>query len=223
MVGSHPNLTVRVSSETAGKYYCKASVIGFPEIVAVASIFLKGPPIITSPRRQYGIVGDSTRIECVAFSVPKARHVSWTFMGHEIVANSNSEYTMLEEPLPEGVKSTLVIRESQSKHFGAYNCTVVNEHGNDVLEIDLMRRETSPILSLIVASASFVIIIMILVIFILFCRKGKKKLKPADVIPDVSSFDSNRFNLFFLTFHSFSHLFLFSFLPPTRSMSRAER
>lgn len=107
-------------------------------------------------------------------------------MGHEIVASSNSEYTMLEEPLPEGIKSTLVIRESQSKHFGAYNCTVVNEHGNDVLEIDLMRRESSPILGLIVASGSFVIIIMILVIFILFCRKGKKKLKPADVIPDVS-------------------------------------
>lgn len=180
-------MTIRVSTETAGKYYCKASVIGFPEIVAVASIFLKGPPTITSSRRQYGIVGDSTRIECVAFSVPKARHVSWTFMGHEIVANSNSEYTILEEPLPEGIKSTLVIRESQSKHFGAYNCTVVNEHGNDVLEIELMRRETSPILSLIVASASFVIIIMILVILILFCRKGKKKLKPADVIPDVSA------------------------------------
>lgn len=200
-----------MSTVTAGKYYCKASVIGFPEIVAVASIFLKGPPTITSSRRQYGIVGDSTRIECVAFSVPKARHVSWTFMGHEIVANSNSEYTILEEPMPEGIKSTLVIRESQSKHFGAYNCTVVNEHGNDVLEIELMRRETSPILSLIVASASFVIIIMILVIFILFCRKGKKKLKPADVIPDVSESQTIFPLSLFRNLHSFT-LNLFSTL-----------
>lgn len=114
--------------------------------------------------------------------------------------------------MPEGIKSTLVIRESQSKHFGAYNCTVVNEHGNDVLEIELMRRETSPILSLIVASASFVIIIMILVIFILFCRKGKKKLKPADVIPDVSEFQTifslSLFrNLHLFTLNLFSTLF----------------
>lgn len=187
VVGSHPNLTLRVASETAGRYYCKASVIGFPEIVAFAAVFLKGPPKIQSPRRQYGVVGDSTRIECIAFSVPKARHVSWTFKGLEIVASSNTDYTILEEPVPDGVKSTLVIRDSQSKNFGAYNCTVVNELGNDVLEIELIRRETGPLLSLVAASASFVIIIMVLVIFILFCRKGKKKLKPADVIPDVSA------------------------------------
>lgn len=200
MVGTYSNFTFRVTHETAGKYYCKASVVGFPEIVAFASVFLKGPPSITSPRRQYGIVGDSIRIECTAFSVPKARHVSWTYQGHEIIANSNSDYTILEEPLPEGVKSTLVIRDSQSKHFGSYNCTVVNEHGNDILEIELMRRETGPLLSLVVASSSFVIIIMILVVLILFCRKGKKKLKPADVIPEVSDTCQTFFqiSLFFL-------------------------
>lgn len=46
--------------------------------------------------------------------------------------------------------------------------------------------ETSPVLSIIVASVSFVIIILILVVFILFCRRTKKRLKPADVIPAVS-------------------------------------
>lgn len=140
MVGITQNLTINVSPETAGKYFCKASVVGFPEIVTTASIFLKGPPTITSSRRQYGITGDSIRIECIAFSVPKARHVSWTFMGHEINTNSNPDYSILEEPLAEGIKSTLIIRESHSKHFGSYNCTVVNEHGNDILEIQLLRR-----------------------------------------------------------------------------------
>ena len=47
--------------------------------------------------------------------------------------------------------------------------------------------ETSPVLSIIVASVSFVIIILILVVFILFCRRTKKRLKPADVIPVVST------------------------------------
>lgn len=46
--------------------------------------------------------------------------------------------------------------------------------------------ETSPVLSIIVASVSFVIIILIMVVFILFCRRTKKRLKPADVIPAVS-------------------------------------
>lgn len=112
--------------------------MGFPEISAEASIYLKGPPSITSPRQQFGIIGDNARIECVAFSVPKARHVSWTFNGREINTNTDQDYSILEDPLPEGIKSTLIIRESQSKHFGRYNCTVVNDHGNFVLEIDLM-------------------------------------------------------------------------------------
>lgn len=46
--------------------------------------------------------------------------------------------------------------------------------------------ETSPVLSIIAASVSFVIIILIMVVFILFCRRTKKRLKPADVIPAVS-------------------------------------
>lgn len=70
----------------------------------------------------------------------QARHVSWTFMGHEINANNNPDYSIIEELLPEGIKSILIIRESQTKHFGSYNCTVVNEHGNDILEIELLRQ-----------------------------------------------------------------------------------
>lgn len=140
MVGISPNLTITVTPETAGKYYCKANVPGFPDVTSVASIYLKGPPTIKSPRRQFGIIGDNTRIECIAFSIPKARHVSWTFMGREINTNNDPDYSILEETLPDGIKSTLIIRESQSKHFGSYNCTVVNEHGNDILEIELLKR-----------------------------------------------------------------------------------
>lgn len=61
-------------------------------------------------------------------------------MGHEINTNNNPDYSIIEEPLPEGIKSILIIRESQSKHFGSYNCTVVNEHGNDIRQIELLRQ-----------------------------------------------------------------------------------
>lgn len=112
--------------------------MGFTEIGAEASIFLKGPPSISSSRTQFGIVSDNAQVECVAFSVPRARHVAWTFMGREINTSADPDYSVLEEQLPEGIKSTLIIRESQPKHFGLYNCTVVNDHGYDVMEIDLL-------------------------------------------------------------------------------------
>ena len=44
---------------------------------------------------------------------------------------------ILEDPLSEGIKSTLIIRESRQDHFGIYNCTVVNSYGSDILEIML--------------------------------------------------------------------------------------
>lgn len=75
VVGASSNLTISVSPDTAGKYTCKASVVGFPEISSTASVFLKGPPTITSARRQYGITGVNTQVECTAFSVPKVTSI----------------------------------------------------------------------------------------------------------------------------------------------------
>lgn len=85
-------------------------------------------------------INEDEKNKLINLLIKQARHVSWTFMGHEISTNNNPDYSIVEEPLPEGIKSVLIIRESQSKHFGPYNCTVVNEHGNDILEIELLRQ-----------------------------------------------------------------------------------
>ena len=52
----------------------------------------------------------------------------------------DSDYSILEDPLPDGVKSTLVIRTSQEKDFGPYNCSVTNQYGTHVMEIYLMKQ-----------------------------------------------------------------------------------
>lgn len=140
VVGTSSNLTFSVSNETAGRYYCKANVPGYAEISADAYVYLKGSPSISSPRSQYGLVGDTARIECFASSVPRARHVSWTFNGQEISSESGHDYSILVDPVPGGVKSTLIIRDSQAYHYGKYNCTVVNDYGNDVAEILLQAK-----------------------------------------------------------------------------------
>lgn len=140
VVGTSSNLTFSVSNETAGRYYCKANVPGYAEISADAYVYLKGSPSISSARTQYGLVGDTSRIECFASSVPRARHVSWTFNGQEISSESGHDYSILVDAVPGGVKSTLIIRDSQSHHYGKYNCTVVNDYGNDVAEILLQAK-----------------------------------------------------------------------------------
>ncbi|XP_063704901.1 irregular chiasm C-roughest protein [Culicoides brevitarsis] len=185
VVATTTNLTFAVTHENSGRYYCKASIMGFPEIGAEASVYLKGPPSIRSPRRQFGITGDNARLECIAFSVPKARHVIWTFNGREINTSNDHDYSILEDPLPEGIKSSLIVTESNSRHFGKYNCTVVNEYGNDTLEIELMAQKSVPLLMVVVGAVSLLaIVMMVIMIMVIYLKRGKRKLPPADVIPD---------------------------------------
>lgn len=104
-------------------------------IEAEANIYLKGPPSITSTRKQFGIPGETVQIECVAFSIPKPRHIHWIHNGQIINSSSGSDYTILDEITSFGMKSTLVIRDSDTKHFGFYNCSVTNDYGHDNVEI----------------------------------------------------------------------------------------
>lgn len=137
VVSTSPNLTIAVSQESIGRYLCKASVPGFPDIGEQATVYLKGPPTIKSSRRQFGTPGETVRVECLAFSIPKARHVSWTFNGRDINSTFEDDFSVQEEPLSFGIKSTLMLRQSALKHFGRYNCTVINDYGYDILEIEL--------------------------------------------------------------------------------------
>uniref|UniRef100_W8AUB9 Irregular chiasm C-roughest protein n=2 Tax=Ceratitis capitata TaxID=7213 RepID=W8AUB9_CERCA len=186
VVGINSNLTFTVSNETAGRYYCKANVPGYKEITTDAYVYLKGSPTIYSPPYQFGWVGDTARIECSATSVPRARHVSWTFNGHEINAEYGHDYSILVDPVPGGVKSTLIIRDSQAYHYGKYNCTVVNDYGNDVLEINLQAQKKISPMMIIIGGTSVVGCAMILIIIIIVYFKCKKrtKLPPADVISE---------------------------------------
>lgn len=52
-VATSPNISVFVSPDTAGRYYCKARVPGFPELTGYANIYIRAPPNIVSQRIQY--------------------------------------------------------------------------------------------------------------------------------------------------------------------------
>jgi hypothetical protein len=134
VVGTTRNLTITATTDHVGTYTCRANAMGVL-IEAEANIYLKGPPSITSTKKQFGIPGETVQIECVAFSIPKPRHIHWIHNGRIINSSSGSDYTILEEVTSFGMKSTLVIRDSDTKHFGFYNCSVTNDYGHDNVEI----------------------------------------------------------------------------------------
>ncbi|XP_026743411.1 irregular chiasm C-roughest protein-like isoform X1 [Trichoplusia ni] len=175
-VGKLPNLTITVTPHSVGQYWCKASSENRQDVQAPAIVYIKGPPKIMSNQTQYGVEGDIVRIECVSFSVPKPDYIVWTFGGNEINSFHNQEYAFLEETHADRLtKSTLIIRRSESKHFGSYNCTVLNAYGVDSVEINLVPAKTYPIFFIIAGGSSAVIFILIIMLIVMLCQKKTKK------------------------------------------------
>lgn len=190
-MGHGPELKRKVASDTAGRYFCKATVNGFPEIGAEATIYVKRAPIITSPKTQHGMVGSRAKIDCSAFSIPKAEHILWSFEGKQINMSSDDPdiYIFEEHHLPEGVRAALIIKESRSTHYGKYNCTVLNAYGGDSLIINLQQEAGGINVILVgVGSLSLVgfILSVIMVVFAYRHLRSRKKPMPADVIPEAS-------------------------------------
>ncbi|XP_035451282.2 irregular chiasm C-roughest protein isoform X2 [Spodoptera frugiperda] len=175
-VGKSPNLTITVTPHSAGQYWCKASIENRQDVQAPVMVYIKGPPKIMSNQTQYGVEGDSVRIECVSFAVPKPDYIVWTFEGTEINSYENQEYAFLEESLTDRLtKSTLIIRRSELKHFGPYNCTVVNIYGMDSIEINLVPAKTFPMIFIIAGGSAFIVFVLIIMLIIMLCHKKTKK------------------------------------------------
>ncbi|KAH8416396.1 hypothetical protein KR222_001578 [Zaprionus bogoriensis] len=191
IVGHGPEYKVKVTSESAGRYFCKAVVNGFPEIGAEATVYVKRAPIITSHKAQFGAVGSRAKLDCSAFSIPKAEHILWSFEGKPINMSSDDPdiYIFEEHHLPEGVRAALIIKESRSTHYGRYNCTVLNAYGGDSLIITLVPEPGSISVLLVgLGSISLVGFILSVVMVVIVYRRlrSRKKPMPADVIPEAS-------------------------------------
>uniref|UniRef100_A0A1B6DD38 Ig-like domain-containing protein n=1 Tax=Clastoptera arizonana TaxID=38151 RepID=A0A1B6DD38_9HEMI len=175
VITTSSNLTLTVDKNTAGRYQCRASVKGFPDIETEATVYLKGPPTIISHRTQFGILGDNVRLECSAFSIPTPQRVVWSFKGEDVGMDNRQDYSVLEDPLAEGIKSTLIIRESRQEHFGVYNCTVSNQYGSDVVEITLKAQKSVPLLWILTGVLGGVVVIVAVTMIVILCQRKVKK------------------------------------------------
>lgn len=171
-----------MSSDTAGRYYCKANVPGFPEIKSAADVHLKQAPRIVSSRQQFGNFGDTTQLECSAISIPRARHVSWSYLGREINGIGDPEFSILEETTDQEIKSTLIIRNTQVRHFDKYNCSVVNDYGTDILQVELLHSQTvwryvtsTANLPIFITIAIMTVLILIVIVCFVFIKTMGRK------------------------------------------------
>ncbi|CAB0007579.1 unnamed protein product [Nesidiocoris tenuis] len=93
VAGTSSNLSLNVNPDTSGRYYCKASVMGFPEIGAEATVYLKGKPQIISHRTQFGVPGDNARVECTAYAVPPPTKDGQNNNGYVPYVDYSRDYT----------------------------------------------------------------------------------------------------------------------------------
>ncbi|XP_050679616.1 irregular chiasm C-roughest protein-like isoform X2 [Leptidea sinapis] len=186
--GKAPNLKIKVEKETAGRYICKASIDGYPEIESEATLFIKGPPQIISNRTQIGSEGDKVSVECEAMSVPKPDDIRWYFEGREINIIQDPDYAIqLDEDSSSGiVKSSLVIRAAQSKHYGVYNCSVTNDYGNANAAILLKPLKTLPLFIIISGATSGIIFFAAFVILVILCQRKRRQKTKINEKPDVT-------------------------------------
>ncbi|XP_063370521.1 irregular chiasm C-roughest protein-like isoform X2 [Cydia amplana] len=195
--GSEPTLKIkRVDEQSAGRYVCIAKVEGYNEIRSEATVFIRGPPKILSNRTQFGAEGEMVTIECVFLSVPKSFDIIWYFEGREIKPIENPEYAPFEQDLGDGiVKASLVIRASQSKHYGLYNCSVTNDIGNANAGITLKPIKTLPLFIILIGVTSGIIVFSAFIILLVICnRRRRQKSQQMSEKPDVTVTTCDMYN-----------------------------
>ncbi|NWR81234.1 KIRR1 protein, partial [Centropus unirufus] len=169
-----------VTQADAGQYVCKAIVprIGVGE--REVTLFVNGPPIISSEAVQYAVRGDRGKVECFIGSTPPPDRIAWAWKENILEAGTLERYTVERTNTGSGVLSTLTINNVMDADFQTrYNCTAWNSFGPGTAIIQLEEKEVLPVG--IIAGATIgasILVICFLVALICFLyrrRKGSRK------------------------------------------------
>ncbi|KFV81330.1 Kin of IRRE-like 1, partial [Struthio camelus australis] len=162
-----------VTQADAGQYICKAIVprIGVGE--REVTLFVNGPPIISSEAVQYAVRGDRGKVECFIGSTPPPDRIpgGWGGTGTGAGERTNTG---------SGVLSTLTINNVMDADFQTrYNCTAWNSFGPGTAIIQLEEKEVLPV-GIIVGGTIGASILLIAFLVALACflyrrRKGSRK------------------------------------------------
>ncbi|XP_022242354.1 irregular chiasm C-roughest protein-like [Limulus polyphemus] len=178
VLGTGPVLVIpKVTPETSGVFECRATVSGFPQVSEKVMIFLKGPPITTAKKTQFGKQGDTVEVECMITSVPKPSRVVWTRNSQILDIDNSRGYEIIKQPLENGMRNLLMIHKAQSEDFGLYNCSVWNEYGHDSVLIQLKRQESIPTLIIIAGSIGGIVFVASVTAVTIMCVRKRSPMK----------------------------------------------
>ncbi|XP_022239753.1 irregular chiasm C-roughest protein-like isoform X2 [Limulus polyphemus] len=185
IVGRDKDLIIpRITPDKTGKYTCKASVPGFPEISADLLVFIKGPPIVKSSTIQYGTEGQEVKVECLITSVPEPSRVVWIKQSQVVDIDNSEGYEIVTEPLLDGLRNLLIIHKAEENDFGDYNCSAWNSLGHDSMLISVRRQKNIPILIILAGVIGGIVIIVSFTIMIIFCLRRKPSPKGNDFVSE---------------------------------------
>ncbi|NWH80923.1 KIRR1 protein, partial [Piaya cayana] len=169
-----------VTQADAGQYVCKAIVprIGVGE--REVTLFVNGPPIISSEAVQYAVRGDRGKVECFIGSTPPPDRIAWAWKENILEAGTLERYTVERSNTGSGVLSTLTINNVMDADFQTrYNCTAWNSFGPGTAIIQLEEKEVLPvgIIAGATIGASILVIcfLVALACFLYRRRKGSRK------------------------------------------------
>uniref|UniRef100_A0A493TMY1 Kirre like nephrin family adhesion molecule 1 n=1 Tax=Anas platyrhynchos platyrhynchos TaxID=8840 RepID=A0A493TMY1_ANAPP len=135
-----------VTQADAGQYICKAIVprIGVGE--REVTLYVNGPPIISSEVVQYAARGDRGKVECFIGSTPPPDRIAWAWKENVLEAGTLERYTVERTNTGSGVLSTLTINNVMEADFQThYNCTAWNSFGPGTAIIQLEEKEVLPV------------------------------------------------------------------------------
>ncbi|XP_064355034.1 kin of IRRE-like protein 1 isoform X2 [Dromaius novaehollandiae] len=169
-----------VTQADAGQYVCKAIVprIGVGE--REVTLFVNGPPIISSEAVQYAVRGDRGKVECFIGSTPPPDRIAWAWKENILEAGTLERYTVERTNTGSGVLSTLTINNVMDADFQTrYNCTAWNSFGPGTAIIQLDEKEVLPVGIIaggtIGASILVIAFLVALACFLYRRRKGSRK------------------------------------------------
>ncbi|KFZ60757.1 Kin of IRRE-like 1, partial [Antrostomus carolinensis] len=135
-----------VTQADAGQYVCKAIVprIGVGE--REVTLYVNGPPIISSEAVQYAVRGDRGKVECFIGSTPPPDRIAWAWKENILETGTLERYTVERTNTGSGVLSTLTINNVMDVDFQTrYNCTAWNSFGPGTAIIQLEEKEVLPV------------------------------------------------------------------------------
>merc|ERR1711892_437916 len=172
-IGRGTVLSFILSNRTSGLYACEASASGFSSITTISNVQRQGSPEILAERWKWKNLGDTAMIACEAESFPLPTQISWKFSG-KFIRPDSANFTILETQDGRIVKSMIVIKNIKSNQFGEYECNFENEIGKASSKINIIETDPLPILIVISAGISGVLLTIVFIVIVMTCRNVSK-------------------------------------------------